>query len=217
MLFASFKRRWGNFLFKRKWRQANRHNYTHVKQAFHMDLVQVGIMTYGQINVFQSNEYNRVSIGHYCSIADEVCFLVSADHEPKRISTYPFKAKCLTGEMEALSKGDIVVEDDVWIGYGATILSGVRIGQGAVVAAGAVVTKDIPPYAIVAGVPAKVIKYRFEPELIHQLMRIDYSKLDKELIRGHIDELYQTLDSVDQLGWMPKFVDCAEGIVTDKE
>ena len=108
------------------------------------------------------------------------------------------------GGLEAISKGDIIIDDDVWIGYGATILSGVHISQGAVVAACAVVTKDVPPYAIVGGVPAKVIKYRFEPEMIEELMKVDYSKLTKEQIEQHIDELYAGLKDKKQLDWMPK-------------
>ena len=103
-----------------------------------------------------------------------------------------------------MSKGDITVDNDVWIGYGATIMSGVHIGQGAIVAAGAVVTKDVPPYAIVGGVPAKVIKYRFEPELIKELLKIDYSKLTKEKVEKHIDDLYAELKDKRQLDWMPK-------------
>ncbi|MGN9105593.1 DapH/DapD/GlmU-related protein [Oliverpabstia intestinalis] len=94
-------------------------------------------------------------------------------------------------EVESFAKGDIRVDDDVWIGYGASIMSGVHIGQGAVVAAGAVVTKDVPPYAIVGGVPAKVIKYRFEPEMIEELLKVDYSELTKEDIEKHIDDLYR--------------------------
>ncbi len=103
-----------------------------------------------------------------------------------------------------LGGGGIVVEDDVWIGFGATILSGVHIGQGAVVAAGALVTKDVPPYAIVGGVPAKLIKYRFEQELVRELVDIDYSRLDKQDVREHLDELYSELREKDQLGWLPK-------------
>ena len=80
----------------------------------------------------------------------------------------------------------------------------VSIGQGAVVAAGAVVTKDVPPYAIVGGVPAKVIKYRFEPEMIAELLKIDYRKLSKEDIEKHIDDLYTELKDPSQLDWMPK-------------
>lgn len=90
------------------------------------------------------------------------------------------------------------------------ILSGVHIGQGAVVAAGAVVTKDVPPYAIVGGVPAKVIKYRFSPEVIEQLLELDYSKLTDDMIRERIDDLYTSLDGKSPqeveklLAWFPK-------------
>ena len=105
---------------------------------------------------------------------------------------------------EAISKGDIIVENDVWIGYRATILSGVNIGQGAIIAAGSVVTKDVPPYAIVGGVPAKVIKYRFPPEMIGELLKVDYSQLSEEMVREHIDELYRPLKDPEQLAWMPK-------------
>ncbi len=204
LLITSLRRRWDSLIFRRKWRSANAHNHTYVKSVFNMDLVSVGKMTYGQINVFQSNTYSCLHIGNFCSIADEVRFLVSADHDPTRISTYPFKAMCLTGELEATSKGNIIVEDDVWIGIRAIILSGVRIGQGAIVAAGAVVTKDVPPYAVVGGVPAKVIRYRFPSEIIEELMKVDYSKLDKELVQNHVDDLYRELTDVKQIEWMPR-------------
>ena len=97
-----------------------------------------------------------------------------------------------------------MVDNDVWIGYGATILSGVHIGQGAVIAAGAVVTKDVPPYAIVGGVPAKVIKYRFEESTIKDLLMIDYTKLTKEMIEQHVNNLYEPLTELAQLDWLPK-------------
>lgn len=79
-----------------------------------------------------------------------------------------------------------MIKDDVWIGAQATIMSGVTIGQGAVIGAKALVTKDVPPYAIVGGVPAKVIKYRFEKEIIDELLKIDFSKLDYKVIKEHI-------------------------------
>ena len=105
-------------------------------------------------------------------------------------------------KQEAISKGDIILEDDVWIGQRAMIMSGIRIGQGAVVAAGAVVTKDVPPYAIVGGVPAKVIRYRFAPELTQELMKIDYNRLDRKQILEHMEELYHPLVDVRQIEWM---------------
>lgn len=203
-VFGAIRQHLDRFLFNRKWKKVNSHNQTYPVNLFDLHRVTVGKHTYGALDVLLSNPDARLTIGHYCSIAAGVKFLPGSDHALDRISTYPFKALLLTGEPEALSKGDIVVEDDVWIGHGSTVLSGVRIGQGAVVAAGAVVTKDVPPYAIVGGVPAKVIKYRFAPEMIEALLQIDFSRLDIDLIRAHEADLYQKLETKDQLNWMPK-------------
>ena len=179
------------------------HNVFLEREAF-PDLIDVGKNTYGPINALMFNRDSKLIIGNFCSIAPRVSFIVSADHYTNHISSFPFKVKVLGESYEGVSKGDIIVDDDVWIGYGATIMSGVHIGQGAVVAAGAVVTKDVPPYAIVGGVPAKVIKYRFEPEMIEELLKVDYSKLTKEDIEKHIDDLYTELKDPSQLDWMPK-------------
>ena len=103
---------------------------------------------------------------------------------------------------ETNTKGDIIVEDDVWIGIHAIILSGVHIGRGAIIAAGAVVTNDIPPYAIVGGVPAKLIKYRFDHDLINSLLKIDYSKLTNKIILEHMNDLYKKVHSSEQLNWI---------------
>ena len=190
----------------RNWKKRNTHNHTKlVPPLVNTDRIHVGNHTYGSISAIISSAEGSLHIGSFCSIADCVTFVVSADHPTENISTFPFKTLCTreTG-CEAVSKGDIVVEDDVWLGYGATVLSGVHIGQGAVVAAGSVVTKDVLPYAIVAGVPAKVIKYRFSPELIAELLKVDYSKLDEEQVGGHIQELYDPLTTVEQLAWMPR-------------
>lgn len=163
------------------WRINNRDNFTTVGNAgFPLKKVQAGTGSYGTLNVisFRANE-EGLSIGRFCSIADNVTFLLGGEHELTSISTYPYRAMYDSTPC-ALSKGGISLCDDVWIGYGSIILSGVRVGQGAVVAAGSVVTNDIPPYAVYGGVPARLIKWRFTKELRHLAEEIDYSKLDAE-------------------------------------
>ncbi|MBQ6843138.1 MAG: CatB-related O-acetyltransferase [Agathobacter sp.] len=188
-----------------EWRARNAHNHTQMVNDFNMDLVQVGRATYGDLNILNFGDSCHVRIGNYCSIAASVLFVACADHHLNHISTYPFKVQCLgTHTQEAISKGDIVLEDDVWIGQAATILSGVHIGQGAVVAAGAMVTKDVPPYAIVGGNPARIIKYRFDEALIEELLKIDYAKLEPEQVEAHLDDLYAELSTAKQLEWLPK-------------
>lgn len=191
--------------FKRRWRTKNHHNLTEAMCIFDDTKVTVGNESYGELNIIAFNNKSSLVIGTYCSIAPNVQFILDADHQSNIASTYPFKVALLKSEkMEAVSKGDIIVDDDVWIGHGATIMSGVHIGQGAVVAAGAVVTKDVPPYAIVGSVPARIIKYRFSEDLIAELLKIDYSKLTKELVEVHIDNLYAELTDIKQLDWMPR-------------
>jgi serine acetyltransferase len=94
---------------------------------------------------------------------------------------------------EAGSKGDIVIGDDVWIGTNAIICSGVKIGQGVIVAAGAVITKDVEPYAIAGGNPAKVIKYRFDEELREKLVKVNVCQLFNSFTKTDIDLLYAPL------------------------
>lgn len=194
--------------FQKKWRKNNSHNQTVAGSLFAADCVTVGKGTYGTLNIDVASmpeDLKNLTIGNFCSIGEGVKFLLNVDHPIHTISTYPFKVRYLESvPSEAISKGNIQIDDDVWLGYGATVLSGVHIGQGAVVAAGAVVTGDVPPYAIVGGVPAKVIKYRFGPELIDTLLTVDYSKLDKETVRTHLDELYESLENKEQLDWLPK-------------
>ena len=166
------------------WRKLNAHNETAPLNDFDISCVQVGKNTYGGLRVYNFNRNNKLVIGDFCSIASDVMFILNADHAINTVSSFPFKVKYLhIQEFEAISKGDIIVDDDVWIGFRATIMSGVHIGQGAVIAAGAVVTKDVPPYAIVGGVPAKVIKYRFEPDIIKLMYTLDYSQLDATMIQ----------------------------------
>ncbi len=191
------------YIFKKQWRKMNGHNRTIANSIFDIKTVSVGKESYGKINIVSFGSDNKLTIGNYVSIADGVSFVLQADHYTNHISLYPFKVMFTGAESEAISKGDIVVDDDVWFGFGATVLSGVHIGQGAVIAARAVVTKDVPPYAIVGGVPARVIKYRFPNDLVEKLTKIDYEKVSPELISMHMDELYHPLVSEEQLEWLP--------------
>lgn len=202
-----------SFLLYKKviWRIINRNNYTVASNLFNFSSVSVGNYTYGQLNVIDSNPISKLRIGNYCSIAPNVIFILNSDHYTKNISSFPFKVMCLgDSNPEAISHGNIVVDDDVWIGYGVIILSGVHIGQGAVIGAGAVVTKDVPPYSIVGGVPAKIINYRFSNEKIDYFMSLDYSSLTIDLIHEHVDTLYRKVDNLnlDDLKkvfeWFPK-------------
>ena len=177
--------------FRRKWRKLNNHNYTYPRNIFPIDIVKVGKYSYGPLNVRTwGAENERLIIGNFVSIAEDVLFILGGNHNMNTFSTYPFKVMVLGEKREAWSKGPIIVEDDVWIGTRAIILSGVRIGKGAVIAAGTVVTKDIPPYAIVGGNPAKIIKFRFEQDVINELMNVDLAKIDKNFISTNIDLLY---------------------------
>jgi acetyltransferase-like isoleucine patch superfamily enzyme len=179
------------YLHKKKWRAINRHNETYAFNIFRFDRVSVGKKTYGVLNVTDFSPLDtKLKIGNYCSISLGVHFLLGGEHQIDSISTYPFKVKCFGYEQEAGSKGDIVVGDDVWIGTSAIICSGVKIGQGAIVAAGAVVTKDVPPYAVVGGNPARVIKYRFNQDIITKLLSIDLIKLFDGFCKDDIDAIY---------------------------
>lgn len=189
----------------KQWRKKNKHNDTFMENLFNRDMVTVGKGTYGGIFAITCGQDAKLRIGNYCSIASGVRFMVQGDHALDTISTYPFRVQIGQADVgEALTKGDIVVEDDVWIGESALVLSGVRIGQGAVVAAGAVVTKDVPPYAIVGGVPAKVIKYRFTEEICKKLYEIDYERFDPLTIKRRMKDFYTPVSSDTDLSWLPK-------------
>lgn len=190
--------------FQRLWRRKNTHNDTIPMNNFGINNISVGMSTYGELTIVRFNDKSKVSIGNYTSIAQHVTFILDAEHNTDTVTTFPHKVKTVHAvRYEASSKGNIIVNDDVWIGYASTILSGVTIGQGAIVAAGSVVTKDVPPYAIVGGVPAKIIKFRFNEIICKKLERIDFSKMDEAMVREHIDELYDRVRENTDLSWLP--------------
>ena len=137
---------------------------------------------------------DKLKIGKFCSVACGAKFLfTSANHTMKSLSTYPFPiffeewgldGKDISNAWD--NRGDIVIGNDVWIGYEAVILSGVTIGDGAIIGTRAVVTKDVPPYTIVGGVPAKPIRKRFDDETIKKLEEVRWWNWDDEKIRQSI-------------------------------
>ena len=141
--------------------------------------------------------HDKLQIGKFCSIACGVKFLFnSANHTLSSLSTYTFplffeewglEKKDVTNAWD--NKGDIVIGNDVWIGYEAVILAGVTIGDGAVIGTRAVVTKDVPPYTIVGGVPAKPIRKRFSQETIDALLKMKWWDWPKERIAQHITDI----------------------------
>ena len=139
----------------------------------------------------------KLVIGKFCSIACRAKFLFnSANHTLSSLSTYPFPIFFDEWGLEKSDvaaawdrKGDIVIGNDVWIGYEAVILAGVTIGDGAVIGARAVVTKDVPPYAIVGGVPARVIRSRFPEETVKALLRLKWWDWPAERIQEKLAEI----------------------------
>lgn len=170
---------------KHNWKRYNKHNYSYAKNIFDMRKVSVGKYTYGGIEAYfygKNNEF--LKIGNFCSIAGGVKFVCGGEHIYTSLMTFPI-SNYFKNINTSFSKGPIIIDDDVRIGTNALILSGVHIGQGAVIAAGSVVTKDIEPYTIVGGVPAKPIKRRFSDDLIRKLVNINLGELDKKDIKNH--------------------------------
>ncbi len=186
------------------WRALNPHNeisLTRCYGPFDFNRVTAGRKSYGGLTVWTFGCGDEgLRIGNFVSIADDVKFLLGGNHHYEGFSTFPFMAKYF-GTAESGTKGPIVIGDDVWIGYNTTILSGVSIGQGAIVAAGSLVTRDVAPYSIVGGNPAKLIKHRFAPEVIEKMSKLDFSKLDDQAILRNREILYQPLtpDNVDAI------------------
>lgn len=157
--------------------------------------IKIGPYTYG------AYEINKIepgtSIGSFCSIGPNVNIGL-LNHPTNYLLTHPILFDQYYGcpinnkvknELKRVNP-PVVIGHDVWIGVNATILSGVTIGNGAIIAAGAVVTKDTPPYAIVGGVPAKVLKYRFDENQISKLLKIDYDKFHFEFINKNLNDFY---------------------------
>ncbi len=160
--------------FKRKYRKFN-----------------IGEYTYGAPTIHEFGE--QLTIGRYCSIGPGVQIFLGGNHDTAMVSTYPFSVKFKNkfGHLKGhpSSKGPIIIGNDVWIGAGAIIVSGVKIGDGAVVAAGSIVVKDIPPYAIAAGNPCAVKRYRFNDDSIKSLLESKWWEKDIDELSPYVKYL----------------------------
>ncbi len=173
---------------------SNPHNLTqlHLRRAAERHGWTIGEWSYGKPKVRFAESGAKLSIGRFCSIADGVEILLGGNHRTEFATTYPFGAMSgVWPEAAGLTdhhatKGDVNIGHDVWLGSQCMILSGVSIGHGAVVAARAVVTKDVPPYAIVGGNPAKVIRERFDARTVERLLASRWWDLPRERIAALI-------------------------------
>lgn len=163
-----------------------------------------GPENFEQYNVLYNYDFDKVKlvIGKFCAIAAETRFIMTGDHKLDAFSTYPFPIFGHGWEhafniFDLPVKGDIIVGNDVWFGYDSLVKNGVTIGNGAIIATRAVVVKDVPAYAIVAGNPARVVKMRFEDKTIERLQKIAWWDWNIEKINKHL-KLICHLD-IDQL------------------
>lgn len=152
----------------------------------------IGQGTYGDLEVLSWGEGTTLTIGSYTSIAEGVKVFLGGEHRIDWVTTYPFNvlwesAKHYKGHPK--TKGNVVIGNDVWIGTEALILSGVTIGDGAVIGARSVVTRDVPPYAVVAGNPARFVKYRFEEIVIERLLALKWWNWEPRQVINAMPEL----------------------------
>ena len=172
---------------------------------FNINNVEIPIITLGfcsyiaSVNYEKSVAENHVLIGNFTSIAHETRFMIGMNHNHHNVTTYPFDNQFYdqlisytAGFEQPVWKNplrqprQIIIGSDVWIGCNATILGGVKIGNGAVIGANSVVAKDIPPYAVAVGNPARVVKYRFDADTIKKLLAVKWWSWEFEKVRANI-------------------------------
>lgn len=147
-------------------------------------------------NVLYHFDFNndRLQIGRYCSIAAEVRFIMNGGNHPTTwLTTYPFPIFGQGWESATPptwpNRGDTVIGNDVWIGYAAVIMPGIHVGDGAIIGTASVVTKDVPPYAIIGGNPATILRYRFDEAIIARLLAVRWWDWDLARVTKHVGAL----------------------------
>jgi acetyltransferase-like isoleucine patch superfamily enzyme len=181
----------------RNWRNPHNETRLHLARQIRRYGFEIGAFTYGAPKVRFPDTGAKLRIGRYCSIADAVEIFLGGNHRMDWISTYPFSALrdqwpgAPQGHSVHTTRGDVTIGHDVWLGAGVVVLSGVSIGHGAVIGARAVVTRDVPPYAVVAGNPANQVRLRFDEGAIAQLLASAWWDLPPRLV-GEIIPLLQS-------------------------
>lgn len=183
-----------------------------LKKEIKANLAEVGKWSYGKPNIYRWDWKSKVIIGNFCSLGPDINFYVGGEHRADWISTSQLPASQFNKTFKksksiknfGKSKGDIVIGHDVWIGGRSTILSGVTIGTGAIIAAGSLVVNDVEPYTISGGNPNRVIKKRFEDIVIKKILDTEWwflkdteiDDLSKFLLSSDTEKFFSYIDSI---------------------
>lgn len=192
------------FSFLKKNKKKKYRNYflrDNLKKEINDGLASVGKWSYGNPKISRWNWKNKIIIGNFCSIGPNVQFFVGGNHRGDWVTTCQLPASQFSDVFKksskiknySVSKGDINIGHDVWIGGNSIILSGIKIGTGAIIAAGSVVTRDVAPYTVSGGNPNRLIKKRFSSKIINQLLHSKWWNFDDK----KIDDLSPYLFSSD--------------------
>ena len=176
--------------FKKKKIYKNYFLKDNLKEDIKKNIAEVGDWSYGNPKIYRWNWTSKVKIGKFCSIGPCVKFIIGGNHHSEWITTSPLSAdtfndsfpNCSSIKNLSVTNGDLVIENDVWIGGFVTILDGVTIGNGSIIGAGSVISKDVEPYTIVVGNPQKVLKKRFSENKIKILKDSKWWELSDEKI-----------------------------------
>jgi acetyltransferase-like isoleucine patch superfamily enzyme len=154
------------------------------------DILNVDGPSYVRARLLRYSEKDPpAAVGRYCSLNDASYLMTGGNHHPEYVSTSLLHWAVGAGPQVADSKGPITIGNDVWSGFASIVMAGVTVGDGAIIGAGAVVTQDVPPYAIVGGVPARIISYRFDEPTRAALLRIRWWEWSSDKVRAHVDQL----------------------------